>query len=765
MKFATDPPAESSDALSGTFTRAETEVQSDSVRMMNLAQGQSRIIEMIAMGAPLKKTLTSLLEFLERDVPDMYCSVLLLDVDGVHLRHCAAPRLPEEYTRKIDGSSIGPNAGSCGTAAYRGERVIVADIELDPLWSDYRDIVRPFGFRACWSTPIQDAGGAVLGTFAMYFMQPASPTPLHERLTEIALHVASIAIAKQLRENEQKENNERYNLVSQATKDVIWDWDVQRQTLWWNDSLQSLFGYAKEDVTSDLAWWTARVHEDDRDRAHHSLQHAADVGESWSEDYRFLRKDGSYAHVQDRGYVMRDSNNVTIRMIGSMQDITERKLAEARILELAYSDPLTHLPNRAALQLSLESSIRAATEGANEVALMLVNLNCFRDINNCLGHQNGDLLIQKIAQLFRSQLSAPSELAALGGDEFAILLPQVRDNSHVEETLACIRRTLDAPIQLGDIPLQIEATIGVAIFPQHGATAYVLWQHADVALRTAKENFDRHLVYSPAIDHYDPARIILLGELHEGIHADQLILHYQPKIDLNTGRTCGIEALVRWQHPTRGLIFPDTFIPLAERTGLINPLTTAVVIAALKQGVAFRNAGLAMEVSVNLSARNLHEPGFAANLLALASSVGFPLSELTLELTETAIMNDPVHAKAVLAELADAGIHLSMDDFGIGQSSLSLLKELPISKIKIDKSFVMELDQSRNVAVVRSAIDLARNMDLEVTAEGIETEATLESLRAFGCQVGQGYFFSRPVAADKLETWLAESRFGMSSNL
>lgn len=753
----------SSDVTSGTFVTAELQGDPDALHLVNLALGQSSILEMIALGAPLEETLTSLLEFLERDAPEMRCSVLLLDPDGVHLRHGAAPRLPKEYTRQIDGLPIGPNAGSCGTAAYRNERVVVTDIERDPLWAPYRDVIRPFGLRACWSTPILDQHEHVLGTFAMYFECPSSPTPLHERLTQIALHVAAIAIAKDRREREQRELLERYRLVNLATKDAVWDWDIRRNILWWNDSVESLFGYSKEEVGSDLDWWTERVHIDDRERVHHTLQRAAEEEESWAEEYRFLRKDGSYVDVQDRGYVMRDADGTTVRMIGSMQDITERKRAEARIRELAYNDPLTHLPNRAAFQLRIAHGIELARTGRHQLALLLVNLNCFRDVNDCLGHLNGDRVLQRVAELFRAELDSFGEVAALGGDEFAILLPQVRDESHVETALAHIHRALEAPVHLAEIPIKIEATIGVALFPDHGETTDALWQHAGVALRTAKEKYERHLFYSSGIDHYDPSRLILLGELHDAIQARQLLLHYQPKIDLRTRRTVGLEALVRWQHPTRGLLFPDTFIPLAERTGLINPLTTAVVVSALEQGVRFRQAALPLGMSVNLSARNLHEPGFAPKLLALVESVDFPLSDLTLEVTETAIMTDPVRAKAVLTELAEAGIHLSMDDFGIGQSSLSYLKELPISKIKIDKSFVMGLEEPRNLAVVRSAIDLARNMDLQVTAEGIETEAACDTLRGLGCQIGQGYFFSRPLAVERLHPWLSESPWGVGS--
>lgn len=734
----------------------------DSGRIVHLALGQSKVLELIALGAPVTDALTALLEFLEKDSPDMRCSVLLLEPDGIHLRPCAAPRLPAEYVRAIDGSSIGPRAGSCGTAAYLGEQVVVSDIATDPLWADYKHLALPHGLRACWSTPIRDADGRVLGTFAMYFGVPTRPGPLHERLTAVALHVAAIALGRARHERERSESEQRYLLLNRATKDAVWDWDLRSGHVWWNDGVESLFGYPKAEVTTDLEWWTQRVHAADRDRVHHSLEDAArGKASSWLEEYRFLRKDGSYADIQDRGYVMRDERGVATRMLGMMQDITERKRSEARIRELAFRDALTELPNRAALQLRLESALEHAASHGHDLALVLANLNSFRDVNDSLGHQNGDLFLRRVAERFQAALAGTGEVASLGGDEFAFLLPSVRDPREVESMLAEVHRALAQPILLAELPIKAEATLGVALYPEHGSSAELLWQHADVALRTAKERFAEYVFYSPSIDHYDPTRLVLLGELHGAIERGELVLHYQPKIDLATGRTVGVEALVRWQHPTRGLVFPDAFIPPAERTGLIHPLTTAVVVAALAQGAAFANAGMTLGMSVNLSARNLHEPRFAKNLLALVEASGLQVAALTLEVAETAIMAEPVRAKAVLSELREAGIQLSMDDFGIGQSSLCYLKELPISKMKIDKSFVMDFDDPKNVAVVRSAIELGRNMGLQVTAEGVESEATYRALAALGCHLGQGYFFSRPLPIDRFLSWSRESVFGV----
>ena len=732
----------------------------DAQRLVTLALGQNRILEMIATGSPLRETLAALLLFVEHEVPELLCSILLLDADGVHLRHGAAPSLPEDYTRAIDGAAIGPRAGSCGTAAYLARQVVVSDIDTDPLWADYRALARAHRLRACWSTPILGPTGKVMATFAMYFREPRSPGRIHEQLITIATHVAALAIGRDLRERALRDSEERYRLLNLATNDAVWDWNMATDTVWWNDRVERLFGYPAAEVTNELSWWVDRVHPDDRARVLHSLHLAAGThGACWREDYRFLRKDGTYADVHDRGHVMRDAAGETIRMIGVMQDISERKQSQRQIEYLAYHEPVTRLPNRTAMRVTLADAMTRAAADGEELSLLLLNVDDFRDINDTLGHLNGDLLLERVAERLSVAAGGRGRVAALGGDEFAVLLTASPD---YDRALAAVQGCLQSPVEVAGLPITLDAGIGIAVYPRDGATPGLLWQHADVALRTAKERHESPLYYCHAIDHYDPTRLALIDELRAGIARDELVLYYEPKLDLRTGHTVAVEALVRWQHPTRGLIAPGRFIPLAERTGLINPLTTWVVDAAMQQGLALSRAGIPLDMSVNLSARNLHEPGFCAGLLSSVGATGFPLSRLTLEVTETAIMADPGRAKAALSAFHEAGIHLAMDDFGVGQSSLTYLKDLPITKMKIDKSFVMEFSQPRNAAIVRSAIDLARNLGLGVTAEGVEDESTYRALQVLGCDLGQGRLFSRPLAADSLMAWLRESPWGVN---
>lgn len=435
---------------------------------------------------------------------------------------------------------------------------------------------------------------------------------------------------------------------------------------------------------------------------------------------------------------------------------------ENRLNYLAFHDPLTGLANRASLHAELSRTCTRNGSG-KPCALLLLNMNDFRNINDTLGHHNGDDLIRQVGRRLKSTVWASDIVACLGGDDFAVLLPQLASKEHIGLVIKKIQQALQHTFIVSDIPLSVEVTLGIALFPDHGDTAELLWQHADIALRTAKQLYKNHLFYDPALNHYDPAQLVLIGELREAIDRNHLVLHYQPKISLPRGRTTGVEALVRWQHPERGLIYPDKFIPLVENTELIDPLTVWVIANACRQTRCWRRNGFPLDLSVNLSVRNLQNPNLLTEIIDLARSSRFPLKHLILELTESAIMVDPVHAKEVLTELHGAGIVFSMDDFGIGQTSLSYLKELPISKMKIDKSFIIDFNNPSNRAIVRSAIDLARNLGLTVTAEGVEDRATFITLKKLGCDQGQGYYFSKPLPANELASWLKLSDWPVES--
>jgi len=355
--------------------------------------------------------------------------------------------------------------------------------------------------------------------------------------------------------------------------------------------------------------------------------------------------------------------------------------------------------------------------------------------------------------------------ARLGGDEFAILLPRLAASEHINIVIQKILKSLETPFFIENIPVAVEASIGIALYPDHGINPDSLLQRAEVAMYAAKQSASIYAVYDPKHDQHSPRRLSLMGELRQAIDNNQLLLYYQPKIDLRTNRVNGVEALVRWQHPQHGFIPPDQFIAPAEQTGLIEPFTRWVLNTALRQCKDWHQAGLSLNVSVNLSARNLHNPQLPDQVADLLRNYSLAASQLVLEITESAIMIDPAHAMEILTRLSRLGAHLSIDDFGTGYSSLGYLKRLPVHEIKIDKSFVMDMGKNEDDTVlVLSIINLAHNLGLKVVAEGVENQLIRDQLTAFDCDAAQGYFWSRPLPPADLVKWLGESPWGFTKN-
>jgi diguanylate cyclase (GGDEF)-like protein len=420
---------------------------------------------------------------------------------------------------------------------------------------------------------------------------------------------------------------------------------------------------------------------------------------------------------------------------------------------LAFHDGLTGLPNRALFRDRTNQALLAADRGGHQVAVMFVDLNRFKDVNDTLGHHYGDLLLVQVAERFTQTLRAEDSVARLGGDEFAVLLGVT---SHREASAAAERLTqaLQSPFSVGGIILDVEASIGIALAAPHADVETVL-RHADVAMYEAKAQHSPSAFYELTRDDNTIARLALLGDLRRGINRGELVLHYQPKVDARTGKLHSVEALVRWQHPTRGLLPPDAFIPIAENTAVIHPLTREVLRQALLQAQSWAERGCAVPVAVNISARSLQDLGFPAEVQRQLDAIQLPSSVLTLELTESAIMIDPGRALVVLTALDALGICLSIDDFGTGYSSMSYLKQLPVRELKIDRSFVSGLTtDADDVVLVQSAVDLGHNLGLHVVAEGVEDAVSQDMLAAMGCDAVQGYFVSRPIAAAEFDLWL-----------
>jgi len=421
----------------------------------------------------------------------------------------------------------------------------------------------------------------------------------------------------------------------------------------------------------------------------------------------------------------------------------------------AAHDALTGLPNRALLHDRAGHALALTGRHGTQVAMLLMDLDRFKEINDTLGHQAGDELLVLVADRLSRTVRESDTVARLGGDEFAVLLEGATQASAIEAAgrlTVAVRETFD----VGGVSLDIEASIGIALSHQAEDSVAGLLQRADIAMYQAKESHRSHALYDADLDVNTPARLTLLGDLRRALQtADELRLEYQPKISTNTGQLYGVEALLRWDHPVRGPIPPASFIPVVETTGLIDELTFHVLRLALAQQRRWYSQGIELPVSVNLSARSLLDSRFPDRVEQLLAEQGLPPQALILELTETSMMVNPDAAVVILTRLAEQGIRLSIDDFGTGYSSMSYLKSLPVSELKIDRSFVMDLPRNEdNAVLIQSAVDLGHNLGLNVVAEGVEDEATLQRLREMGCDLAQGYHIRRPARAEALDDWM-----------
>jgi diguanylate cyclase (GGDEF)-like protein len=444
-------------------------------------------------------------------------------------------------------------------------------------------------------------------------------------------------------------------------------------------------------------------------------------------------------------------------LAGVSVSLTRRLRREARENRfLARHDALTRLPNRVLFRERTAELVAAAQRHGGKCAVAVIDLDRFKEVNDTLGHHTGDELLLVLSQRLSACGIEGAVIARLGGDEFGVVLPAVVDQLDATRQLFEIRLLLEDDVVLRGLPLSIQASVGYAMTPDDGTEVDDLLQYADVAMYHAK---GRHLGvarYDAVYDTYDAAQLALVAELRTAIEEGQLVLHFQPKVTTHTGAVLAVEALVRWNHPVKGLVPPDAFLPVAEQTDLIDPLTSWVLDAALRQLRSWDDDAAGLAVAVNVSARNLTRPDFADEVIAALEESGVAPERLLLEITETALVADPERAARTVAKLQRRGVRVSLDDFGRGQTSLGYLSHLALYELKIDKSFVLGRGDPTNAAIISSVIQLGHNLGLQVVAEGVETTETFEWLRMHGCDIAQGYLFARPMPADQMAEWLRE---------
>ena len=1028
--------------------------------------GQKQILEMIVAGTGLPLILNTLVRAIEGQSSGMLGSVLLLDDDGVHVRHAAAPSLPAGFVAAIDGQPIGPVAGSCGTAAFRREAVYVQDLRTDPLWESYRAVAMRFGLIAAWSQPIMDRNDRVLGTFAMYYRNPAKPGPEHLRLMESAVHLASIAISRQREEAALKEKDERLVKAQQVAHLGFMEWNMKTNAIYCSDEVYRICGLARETgfmgpdmigrvvhaddlelVTSGLEraimglgkydvnhrivrpdggviWvhaqaelirdacndadvllgtmvditrlkqaeaalqrmtrlyaalsqcnqaivrcsseaelfpqicrdavefggmkmaWIGRVDEgrrvirpaanfgegsdylrsfeiplnDDDPRSYgptgesirenrptwcQDFQHdpstapwhergaaygwkslaslplhqkgvpvgalvaysdvldafdeaaqdlliemAMDIsfaldrfaseadrklseeklrmselrlrtiietepecvkvvgrtgdlldmnaaglamlevetieearkrslqsfllpehrepfmalhqrvmkGESLMLEFEIVGRKGTRRWLETHAAPMRDAEGEIVSLLGISRDITERKYSEERIQYLANFDALTGLPNRNLLADHLQYAISLAKRSNGQLAVMFIDLDRFKDINDTLGHSVGDAFLIEVGARLKTVLRESDTAARLGGDEFILVLPDT-DAPGAASIVDKLLEVISQPYQVEQYALIVTASIGIAIYPNDGESLDALSRSADTAMYRAKgEGRNGYRFFTAEMQKSATRQMQLVNAMHRALEQGQFQLHYQPQFSIGDGRVIGVEALLRWDHPELGAISPVEFIPVAEDCGLILPIGEWVMRTAVHQLRQWLDQGFApMVMAVNLSAvqfRHRSLPNLVSSILREAE---LPPALLELELTESVAMHDPLGAIAMMNALHERGIRMSIDDFGTGYSSLNYLKKFRVYKLKIDKSFIDDIgSDSEDRAIVAAITSMSRSLGLQTIAEGVETVEQLDFLREQGCNEAQGYYFSKPLPAAGIEVFLAQ---------
>jgi diguanylate cyclase (GGDEF)-like protein/PAS domain S-box-containing protein len=549
-------------------------------------------------------------------------------------------------------------------------------------------------------------------------------------------------------------SEERYRRLVETAYEGIWVIDAHNITTLVNHRMAEMLGYAPKEMLGKpvLAFMepdaqAAFVANRDRRQQEYQAEH----------EFRFRRKDGSELWVLLEASPDLDKAGNYVGSLAMITDVTERRRVQKALEYQALHDALTGLPNRVQLTDRLRQAIESARAAHEQVAVLILDLDHFKEVNETFGHQAGDRLLEQVGPRLRSEIRPQDMVARLGGDEFAVLLAKT-DATAAKLTAARLLGVLERPFEVEGQHLDVAVSIGIALSPDDGDDPNTLLRRADIALFVAKQPRGAFVRYAPEHERQGASRLALMAELREALqHEGELFLQFQPLVRLRDRSLAGVEALVRWQHPQRGLVPPMEFVPFAEKTRLIKPLTRWVLGCALQQSVAWQRAGRCIPVSVNISMRDLVDPEFPETIASLVGAAQAPPSLLVLEITESLIMTEPERAIKTLSQLRELGVRLAVDDFGTGYSSLAYLHRLPINEIKIDKSFVAAMKgEASRANIVRASVELGHSLQLESVAEGVEDARTWDLLGALGCDLAQGYFISRPMVADQVLPWLSK---------
>ena len=726
-----------------------------SAQLEQLLQLQRDVLEMIAIGRVGKEILDQLCLLSEAMVPDSVCSIMLLDDTRSHLDVRSAPSIPTEGIEALNGLQPGPYAGSCGTAVYTREPVFVENILTDLRWHELLDIAERFNLRACWSVPIKAANDEVQGSFALTSFETRPPGPFHKRLLDTGSYLAGIVLERE----RQAQRLLTAGIAFEHMREAVMVTDAEHHIIQANKAFERITGYSAEEVIGQ----TPRLLSSGRqspDFYRNFFRNLEEQGE-WRGEIWNRRKNGDVYPQWLSVKAVYDGDGRLSTYVSVFADITDIKNSERKLWQLAHHDALSNLPNRLLLNARLDHAMQRAHRTSTKLALLFIDLDRFKNINDSMGHQVGDELLRDVSRRLQSAVHEDDTVARLGGDEFVVLLEDIPDANVSRRIANRIIERLSDPVTVRGKSLVVTASIGISLYPEDGQDSETLLKNADAAMYQAKNlGRNRLAYYAPGLTHEVQQRLELEQELRDGISRKEFTLHYQPQFASSDGRLVAVEALLRWNHPQRGMVPPNEFIPIAEETGLIGELGCWVTETACNQAMQWRAEGSPMfTLAVNLSPYQLRGE-CTETLMAILERTGFDAEWFEFEVTESLLIEEGGFALQQLTEMRERlGMKIAMDDFGTGHSSLGQLKCLPIGKLKIDRSFISDLPGDANdAAIVKAVILMAHTLGLEVVAEGVETREQHRFLCQSGCDHLQGFLYGKPMPAEEISRLLADNQ-------
>lgn len=720
-------------------------------------QIRGEVLEMLARGGKLNDILNAIVGQVETEYPQILCSILLLDKDGKHLFIGSAPSFPDFYNEAIQGFEIGIGRGSCGQTAASGVRTFVADIQTHPNWASYKELAARADLAACWSEPVFSSKGKVLGTFALYQRNISSPSAEQVKIIEEMAKIVGIAIERKLDEDELL----LASTVFQTSPEGIVVTDANNMIIAVNPAFTTITQYKVHEVIGqDPKLLSSGQH----GKEFFSIMWSDVLTRgSWQGEIVNKRKDGACYSAWLTINTVRDESDKVRQYIAIFSDITDKKHSEEIIWRQANYDILTGLPNRRLFYDRLMQEMKNEERDRDSLALMFIDLDHFKEVNDTLGHEAGDNLLIQASKRIAGCVRDSDTLARLGGDEFTVILPGLADPNRLGSLADNIIHVLSKPFMLGETLAYVSASIGITLYPQDADNLSALLKNADQAMYVAKgRGRNQYSYFTASMQETAQTRLQLSNDLRNALDGGQFEVYYQPIIDLATGQPVKAEALLRWHHPTLGFVSPVVFIPLAEEIGLINDIGDWVFRQAAlkaKQWCIGQDGQLtAMQISVNKSPRQFITGDNNLGLIEWLRALNIPPSCIVVEITEGLLMDDRVEVQEKLLAFRDAGIQVSLDDFGTGYSAMSYLQRFDIDYLKIDQSFVRNMVKNPgDQAIAEAIIVMAHKLGMKVIAEGVETAEQRDILVAAGCDYGQGFLFAKPMPAKDFDRYLEAS--------